>query len=167
MSHRRRGFTLIELLVVIAIIAVLIALLLPAVQAAREAARRAQCVNNLKQIGLACLNYESAVGTLPPGTKGSIWGTYIVFILPYIEQQALYNAWNGLGDNRTRTGAGTLTYSSPFNITVTSTRLNSFTCPADTPNAPISTTVNGVTYRVTSHNYVVNFGNLFYNQDPK
>src|SRR3954464_7681241 len=64
---RRRAFTLIELLVVIAIIAVLIALLLPAVQAAREAARQAQCRNNLKQIGLASANYESAQGSLPIG----------------------------------------------------------------------------------------------------
>ena len=63
----RRGFTLIELLVVIAIIAVLIALLLPAVQAAREAARRAQCVNNLKQMGLAAANFESTFSNLPPG----------------------------------------------------------------------------------------------------
>jgi prepilin-type N-terminal cleavage/methylation domain-containing protein len=66
MTERRRGFTLIELLVVIAIIAVLIALLLPAVQAAREAARRAQCVNNLKQIGLAVHNYISTMDALPP-----------------------------------------------------------------------------------------------------
>ena len=66
-NARCGGFTLIELLVVIAIIAVLIALLLPAVQAAREAARRAQCVNNLKQLGLASANYESANGVLPTG----------------------------------------------------------------------------------------------------
>ncbi len=69
MRMRRGGFTLIELLVVIAIIAVLIALLLPAVQAAREAARRAQCVNNLKQIGLAMHNYHSTIGSFPQGSQ--------------------------------------------------------------------------------------------------
>jgi prepilin-type N-terminal cleavage/methylation domain-containing protein/prepilin-type processing-associated H-X9-DG protein len=164
MSRRDRGFTLIELLVVIAIIAVLIALLLPAVQSAREAARRAQCVNNLKQLALGCLNYESGVGCLPPGVKGSIWGTWMVFVLPYMEQQPLYNAWNSQGDN-TITALQILTYGSVYNITVTTTRLNSLTCPSDTPNAPIYTTLNGQNLFITSHNYVVNFGNLFFNQD--
>ena len=95
----RQGFTLIELLVVIAIIAVLIALLLPAVQAAREAARRAQCVNNLKQIALAMHNYESSNGCFPPGEKGCCWGTWQVFILPFVEQSGLFNSWNSYGSN--------------------------------------------------------------------
>lgn len=97
---RRRGFTLIELLVVIAIIAVLVAILLPAVQQAREAARRTQCKNNLKQIGLAIANYESAHGVFPPsatvdlsvtstGNNGS-WSVH-GRILPYLEEASLYD----------------------------------------------------------------------------
>src|SRR5690242_11434296 len=100
----RPAFTLIELLVVIAIIAVLIALLLPAVQAAREAARRSQCTNNLKQMGLALLNYESAVGAFPPSGESTNfkanppgtqfvdngWST-LAHILPYMEGGAQFN----------------------------------------------------------------------------
>jgi len=93
-GNERRGFTLVELLVVIAIIGVLIALLLPAVQAARESARRMQCVDNLKNIALACLNYESSQGALPQGSanthivQGSGLG-WPVFILPFIEQSGV------------------------------------------------------------------------------
>src|SRR5512136_760636 len=117
-QSKRTGFTLVELLVVITIIGILIALLLPAVQAAREAARRMQCVNNLKQIGLACMNYESTHACLPPGTKGSLWGTWMVFVLPFVEQQALYNAWNALGDNSNGSLTAGLSYSGVWNITV-------------------------------------------------
>jgi prepilin-type N-terminal cleavage/methylation domain-containing protein len=101
---QRRGFTLIELLVVIAIIGVLIALLLPAVQAAREAARRAQCSNNLKQIGLGMHNYQSTYNCLPQGMRGCCWGSWLVPILPYVEQQALFNAWNSFGNNSGKPG---------------------------------------------------------------
>jgi prepilin-type N-terminal cleavage/methylation domain-containing protein/prepilin-type processing-associated H-X9-DG protein len=134
MSHRflfphrgRRGFTLIELLVVIAIIAVLISLLLPAVQSAREAARRAQCTNNLKQLGLALANYESANGSFAMaffwqwceagGTcAGSIGNGYgpMVALLSYYEQGPLFNAYNtqveAFGDtNSTIDGTGVAT----------------------------------------------------------
>lgn len=80
------GFTLVELLVVIAIIGILVALLLPAVQAAREAARRTQCVNNMKNLGLAMLNYESAHGELPPGSLSSPKTPFVAFMFPYLEQ---------------------------------------------------------------------------------
>jgi prepilin-type N-terminal cleavage/methylation domain-containing protein/prepilin-type processing-associated H-X9-DG protein len=134
-SRTDRGFTLIELLVVIAIIAVLIALLLPAVQAAREAARRAQCVNNLKQLGLAAHNYHSSTGTFPLGgnpapVAGSgccrQWGAWSAqtMLLPYMEQAPLYNSLNftmiGRGDG----------FGESVNTTGTTARINSYLCPS-------------------------------------
>lgn len=112
-SRTRRGFTLIELLVVIAIIAILIALLLPAVQQAREAARRSQCRNHLKQIGLALHNYHDTHGRFPPpgihnitphgSTSSTSWGpSWIVLILPYIDQAPLYAQYDFVNTVRSR-----------------------------------------------------------------
>src|SRR3954447_11426174 len=135
----RRGFTLIELLVVIAIIAVLISLLLPAVQSAREAARRAQCINNLKQIGLAFANYESAnsifplgamvIGTSPANTSwasetGNNGVSWVALVLPYLEQSTVFNSINF---SLTIAGNGT----SSFFATAWYTRLSVLSCPSD------------------------------------
>ncbi len=138
----KRGFTLIELLVVIAIIAVLIALLLPAVQAAREAARRAQCVNNLKQIGLALHNYHQANDKFPIGgslNSSALNGGWIAMsaqaqMLSYMEQTQIYNAINFSlpGENY------------PYNTTAAYTRINSFLCPSD-GNAGLTQADNGFT----------------------
>jgi prepilin-type N-terminal cleavage/methylation domain-containing protein/prepilin-type processing-associated H-X9-DG protein len=129
------GFTLVELLVVIAIIGVLVALLLPAVQAAREAARRMQCANNLKQIGLGLINYADAKKTLPaatqfqPGIVSNTFppppefaagGTWVLEILPFVEQQALYARFD-----RTKTAAD------QRNWPVLETPLSFLVCPSD------------------------------------
>jgi prepilin-type N-terminal cleavage/methylation domain-containing protein/prepilin-type processing-associated H-X9-DG protein len=141
-----RGFTLIELLVVIAIISVLIALLLPAVQGAREAARRAQCVNNLKQICLAIQNYESASGSYPPGalsfapdpyqmgvtealTPAARSHTFFAFILPYMEQQPMYNAINF--QLQSYSLPGTPFDGGPAQATAFAQKVASYTCPTD------------------------------------
>jgi prepilin-type N-terminal cleavage/methylation domain-containing protein/prepilin-type processing-associated H-X9-DG protein len=126
---KRRGFTLIELLVVIAIIGVLIALLLPAVQAAREAARRIHCTNNLKQLGLAAMNYESTHKVFPPGQMRISFATsprvrgfsLFVNLLPFLEQGPLYNRWNFADplDNTVGTTANTAVF------------LNALLCPSD------------------------------------
>jgi prepilin-type N-terminal cleavage/methylation domain-containing protein len=129
-SRNRRGFTLIELLVVIAIIAVLIALLLPAVQSAREAARRAQCVNNLKQIGIAMHNYHSSVNSLPWG-DGPWWIEWSAhtLLLPYMEQTPIYNAIN-FSDTQPFGGIP-MPVNNPANSTATYTVINGFNCPSD------------------------------------
>lgn len=101
-----QGFTLVELLVVIAIIGILVALLLPAVQSAREAARRATCVNNLKNIALACMVYESAKGEMPYGRKYNQWDTYTwsEAILPQLEEQPVYDLFWTINDYGPNTG---------------------------------------------------------------
>jgi prepilin-type N-terminal cleavage/methylation domain-containing protein/prepilin-type processing-associated H-X9-DG protein len=101
-TSRRRGFSLIELLMVVSIIAVLISMMLPAVLRAREAAQRAQCKNNLRQIGLALQNYHASYGLFPPGVLGDNGGpaagqllhTWLAQLLPFIDQGALYTGYN-------------------------------------------------------------------------
>lgn len=167
----RKGFTLVELLVVITIIGILIALLLPAVQAAREAARRTQCSNNLKQMGVAVLNHESAHGHFPAGGWGWGWvgdpdqgfgrlqpGGWIYNCLPYLEQQALHDI--GLGK--------TFAEKRTLNRTMVATPLAIFQCPTRRRAMPYPTysgyDLNWVnvedppSLRVVRSDYAVNCG---------
>ncbi|WP_169977679.1 DUF1559 domain-containing protein [Tautonia rosea] len=145
----RPGFTLIELLVVIAIIGVLIALLLPAVQAAREAARRAQCTNNLKQLGLALHQYHDVHGVLPPASQSPIY-TFSPHarVFPYLEANALFNAINFDLGLRFSANSGVR----PENTTATATLVSVFLCPSDGGGS----LVIDPQYRPT--NYVANSG---------
>jgi prepilin-type N-terminal cleavage/methylation domain-containing protein len=170
----RRGFTLVELLVVIAIIGVLVALLLPAVQAAREAARRAQCQSSIKNVSLAVLNFESSKAKLPVGMSfdAALYRTkvqnqlkeygpnWVIFILPFLEQQATYNAFN-LKLPINNDGAGVIV-SDTRNRTARGTQIPVLLCPSDS--------YNQVPYegKITFHggnwargNYAANSGNNF------
>jgi prepilin-type N-terminal cleavage/methylation domain-containing protein/prepilin-type processing-associated H-X9-DG protein len=185
MRMRRRGFTLIELLVVIAIIAVLIALLLPAVQSAREAARRAQCTNNLKQLGLAVHNYISAnqsvppaeimlsITATPPGWNAAQSQSAHVRVLPFLEQNAIYNAMNFSMGERWAGFKGDVGNPGPFggnadcdvwgliNGTATANQINAFLCPSDTGLANLTYfifTPGGAPQSVGRHNYPLNTG---------
>jgi prepilin-type N-terminal cleavage/methylation domain-containing protein/prepilin-type processing-associated H-X9-DG protein len=156
--RQRSGFTLIELLVVIAIIAILIGLLLPAVQKVREAANRMQCQNNLKQIGLGMHNYHDSYQRFPPAAqcypggcntnniRDADWGpTWVVLLLPYIEQGPLFNAYD-----KSKTARQ--------NPQVVGVSLKIFLCPSDGVKKPNIGTANGQTLNMARGNYGMNIG---------
>jgi prepilin-type N-terminal cleavage/methylation domain-containing protein len=186
-SHRVRGFTLIELLVVIAIIAVLIALLLPAVQSAREAARRAQCINNLKQLGLSMHNYHQANNVFPTGNirlpgqtlapgAGSCGldifsdcqdTPWFCLLLPYVEQGNLANSYNyQLGAEGPKIPLPVGYFA---NSTVAATKVSIFQCPSDRQNNfQITPQYAGGLLSgpiMTKGNYGASWGNTFWGQD--
>jgi prepilin-type N-terminal cleavage/methylation domain-containing protein len=166
MNTRRRGFTLVELLVVIAIIGVLVALLLPAVQSAREASRRSQCSNNLKQISLAVHNYaDTYASNLPVGEYSCCWGTWLMGILPYVEQNNLFDRYRYFGSVQNQAGNNiaqidsSTRYGGSMNLPVTRTQIKAYTCPSDTKSAA-SNIYSGITF----HNYTANHGNTSLNR---
>jgi prepilin-type N-terminal cleavage/methylation domain-containing protein len=151
----RRGFTLIELLVVIAIIAILIGLLLPAVLKVREAANRIKCGNNLKQLGLAAQDYHDTQGHLPPGIgyyppAGGVFGTGFFHLLPYVEQDNLYQSALGSVPFPPPVGPTTVYY--PGNNNVYSQPVKTFLCPSDPSVGPDGVvTINGVSFGASSY----------------
>jgi prepilin-type N-terminal cleavage/methylation domain-containing protein len=174
MSKKTRGFTLVELLVVIAIIGILVALLLPAIQAARESARRSQCVNNLKQLGVAFQNYHDTYKQLPVGAYSCCWGTWQMAILPFLEEQELADLYQFIPktpppgvpfpvfDWDYAYDALNLTKNPPMrNREVCQRRIETLTCPTDEPQVYSGSggPGPGATQGITFHNYVANFGN--------
>jgi len=183
MTRRDRGFTLIELLVVISIIAVLIALLLPAVQSAREAARRTQCLNNLKQIGLAMHNYVTVHDVLPPvcvdeaRTANGVqipqshqnWSQH-ARLLPYLDQQVAYNGINWYFGARWSDGDTVYRDTNPPDnatggsdsipqMTVLTLQIRAFLCPSDVnPGSSGTFFVDGDNKLVGASNYACNIG---------
>jgi prepilin-type N-terminal cleavage/methylation domain-containing protein/prepilin-type processing-associated H-X9-DG protein len=165
MRAGRGGFTLIELLVVIGVIGVLVALLLPAVQAAREAARRAQCTNNLRQLGIALHNYHDALGAFPFGmgpyaNRVCMWWSAQSMLLPFLDQAPLYNAINFhfpiASTSCNSLGPAWAALAEVVNTTATSTRLTVFLCPSDPSPAYTDPLSPGLTY--PGINYLCNSG---------
>ncbi|MAT68907.1 MAG: hypothetical protein CMJ58_05230 [Planctomycetaceae bacterium] len=154
-----RAFTLVELLVVIAIIGVLVALLLPAIQAAREAARRSTCTNHVKNISIACLNYENAKKEMPYGRKFNYWDAYTwtELILPYIEQQPVYDLFWTLNDpDPVATNGTTATSSSPIGNDdrlrqARTTEIPIYYCPSD--GTPIPNEIGTASFGFLRGNY--------------
>ena len=157
------GSTLVELLVVITIIGILIALLLPAVQAAREAARRAQCANNLKQLDLALLHYESVARCFPPGTINSSLPfvyprtTWAIHLYPYTEMQNAYSLFNF----RLPAGPGSAIWTNPGNVKATAVPTPMWHCPSDGMGGKVNHHMSGYGDYARG-NYAGFFGNLDY-----
>lgn len=172
--ERNKAFTLVELLVVIAIIGVLVALLLPAVQAAREAARRSQCSNNLKQIGLALLNHESAHKEFPPGVKankpfsydmankGYEWTYFLHYILPQLEEPAYYAALSGPRFDKMNNPWSSPTDWVNASKSVVNVGLPFLRCPSDYSDVhmKVAAWVSGSSLKLPASNYLGFFGGL-------